>query len=446
MGAVVLAASPFLNLQEEEKMRTAAGIRNRKTAGRSINLSKGEVPVANKEHKGSVREFKEGVYQGRVLLGYDSVTGREIRPVVYGESEREAWKKLEVIIDRYEKGQSLKESRVKFGDWLKRWLENHVKIRSRLTTWENYKWAVDNHIVPAIGKITLKDLRASHLQVMYREKLESGREDKEGGLSARSVQLIHRVCHAALEQAVKEDVIAKNVAKSVSLPPKVRKEIQPMTPEQIKQFLGANKESPLFAAFFILLSTGVRRGELLGIQWSDIDFANQTVYIQRSWVKSKTKKAQFAEPKTAKSRRVIPLSSAAIEVLKLHKERQGMTRKQREEKGQSYSDRGLVFCRDDGVPYYPQTLNFYLEKALETAGLPRFRVHDIRHTFASLMVGQGISVKVVQELMGHATVQMTLDTYSHVLPGAKTTAVNQVQGFFSVDTTPSPIPNCSPEK
>ena len=157
--------------------------------------------------KGSVRKFNNGLYQGRVMLGYDPETGREIRPVVYGESEREAWKKLEQVIERYERGQPLQESRIKFGEWLNQWLENHVKIKNRLTTWENYKWAVDTHINPALGKINLKDLRASHLQKLYREKLENGRNDDKGGLSARTIQLIHRICHAALAQCVlaKED-------------------------------------------------------------------------------------------------------------------------------------------------------------------------------------------------------------------------------------------------
>jgi len=271
--------------------------------------------MTRKEPKGSVREFKKGVYQGRVLLGYDPKTGREIRPVVYGDSERDAWKKLEKVIEKFEHGQSLKESRIKFGEWMNLWLENHVKVRSRLTTWENYKWAVDTHIIPSLGKIALKDLRASHLQMMYREKLENGRHDDKGGLSARSIQLIHRICHAALEQAVREDYIYKNVAHDVSLPRKVRKEIQPMTPDQIKALLSVNREDPLFAGFFILISTGMRRGEVLGLKWSDIDFANRTIYIQRSWVKSRTKTAYFSEPKTAKSRRVIPLTEEGVIVL-----------------------------------------------------------------------------------------------------------------------------------
>ena len=402
--------------------------------------------MAKKEVKGSVREFKKGVYQGRVLLGYDSRTGKEIRPAVYGETEREAWKKLERVIERYERGQSVKESRMRFGEWMSRWLETHVKVRSRLTTWENYKWAVDTHIVPSLGKVYLKDLRASHLQSLYRQKLENGRDDEKGGLSPRTIQLIHRICHAALEQAVREDIIGKNVAQVVSLPPKTRKEIQPMTPEQIKRFLNANRNDPNFAAFFILISTGMRRGELLGLQWSDIDFTNRTIYIQRNWVKSSTQTAQFSEPKTAKSRRIIPLTEEGVQVLEQHRQLQQENMQAREEKGVSYAGQGLVFCRPDGVPFYPGTLNFYLGKALERAELPKFRMHDIRHTFASLMVAQGTSVKVVQELMGHATVQMTLDTYTHVLPGMKAEAVGRLQNYFTTDSTPPEAEKSSPEK
>ena len=390
--------------------------------------------MLKKVPKGSVRKFKNGLYQGRVMLGYNPETGREIRPAVYGESEREAWKKLEQVIERYERGQPLQESRVKFGDWLNHWLENHVKIKNRLTTWENYKWAVDTHINPALGKINLKDLRASHLQTLYREKLENGRDDAKGGLSARTIQLIHRICHAALEQAVREDVIYKNVSHNVSLPQKTRKEILPMSPEQIKTFLTANREDPLFPAFFILISTGMRRGELLGLKWPDIDLDNRTIFIQRSWVKSRTKTAQFSEPKTKKSRRIVPLLDEGVAVLRQHRLQQQHDCDERIAKGKAYSDQGLVFCRIDGAPYYPATLNFYLEKALQRAGLPKFRMHDLRHTFASLMVEQGTSIKVVQELLGHATVQMTLDTYTHVLPGTKAEAVEKLQDYFKADS------------
>ena len=396
--------------------------------------------------KGSVRKFNNGLYQGRVMLGYDPETGREIRPVVYGESEREAWKKLEQVIERYERGQPLQESRIKFGEWLNQWLENHVKIKNRLTTWENYKWAVDTHINPALGKINLKDLRASHLQKLYREKLENGRNDDKGGLSARTIQLIHRICHAALEQAVREDVIYKNVSHNVSLPKKTHKEILPMSPEQIKKFLKVNREDPLFPAFFILISTGMRRGELLGLKWSDIDLDNRTIFIQRSWVKSSTETAQFSDPKTKKSRRLVPLLEEGVAVLRQHRLQQQRNRDELRAKGKAYTENGLVFCRIDGAPYYPSTLNSYLEKALQRAGLPKFRMHDLRHTFASLMVEQGTSIKVVQELMGHATVQMTLDTYTHVLPGATAEAVNKLQGFFKEEETSSREAQDEPQK
>ena len=388
--------------------------------------------MAKKERKGSVREFKKGVYQGRVLLGYDSKTGREIRPAVYGKSEREAWKLLERVIERNEHGQPLQDSKMKFGDWITSWLDNHVKVRNRLTTWENYKWVADTHIIPTVGKFPIKNLRPNHLQELYRQKLESGRGDKTGGLSARTVQLIHRICHAALEQAVREDLIVRNVAQSVSLPKRQRKEMRAMTEEQVRTFLQANKDDPMFAAFFMLVSTGMRRGEVLGLKWSDVDLKNQTVYVQRSWVKSQTQSAKFSEPKTAMSRRVIPLSTESVDVLLQHGNKQDIIKKEREEESKKYEDQNLIFCADDGNPLYPGTLNTYMIKALKRAGLPKFRMHDIRHTFASLMIARGVPIKVVQELLGHTTIQMTLDTYTHVMPGMKEGAMEQLKTVFTV--------------
>lgn len=388
--------------------------------------------MTQKKSKGSVREFKKGVYQGRVLLGYDSKTGREIRPVVYGKSTQEVWKKLIQIIERNEHGQPLRDSKMKFGDWLASWLDNHVKIRSRLTTWENYKWVADTHIIPIVGKVPIKNLRPHHLQELYRQKFESGRIDKTGGLSARTVQLIHRICHAALEQAVREDLIVRNVAHLASLPKRQRKEMKAMTEEQVRTFLQGNKDDPMFSAFFLLVSTGMRRGEILGLRWTDVDLDKQTVYVQRSWVKSQTKSAQFAEPKTAMSRRVIPLTAEAVAVLQQHKEKQVIIKKEKEEKSKKYEDQSLIFCAEDGNPLYPGTLNTYLANALKRADLPKFRMHDIRHTFASLMIARGVPIKVVQELMGHTTVQMTLDNYTHVMPGMKEGAMEQLKSVFTV--------------
>ena len=219
-----------------------------------------------------------------------------------------------------------------------------------------------------------------------------------------------------------------------------------MSPEQIKEFLKVNREDPLFPAFFILISTGMRRGELLGLKWSDIDLDNRTIFIQRSWVKSSTETAQFSDPKTKKSRRLVPLLEEGVAVLRQHRLQQQRNRDELRAKGKADTESGLVFCRIDGAPYYPSTLNSYLEKALQRAGLPKFRMHDLRHTFASLMVEQGTSIKVVQELMGHATVQMTLDTYTHVLPGAKAEAVNKLQGFFKEEETSSSEAQDEPQK
>ena len=402
--------------------------------------------MVKKASKGSVREFKKGLYQGRVLLGYDPKTGKEIRPVVYGKSEREAWRKLDQIIARHENGQALKDSKIKFGDWLALWLENHVKVRSRLTTWENYKWVADTHIIPEVGTVPIKNLRPHHLQELYRQKFESGRGDKKGGLSARTIQLIHRICHAALEQAVREDLIIKNVARVVSLPKRQRKEIRPMTEEQVKIFLQANKDEPMFAAFFLLVSTGMRRGEVLGLRWSDLDLDKKTVYVQRSWVKSQTQSAKFSEPKTAMSRRVIPLTAEAVEVLLRHLDKQNIIKKENADEDKKYIDQDLVFCRSDGDPLYPGTLNTYLGKALKKAGLPKFRMHDIRHTFASLMIARGVPIKVVQELLGHTTIQMTLDTYTHVLPGMKEDAMDRLQTVFTAMDPQESAATGSPEE
>lgn len=268
-------------------------------------------------------------------------------------------------------------------------------------------------------------LRAADLQQLYNLKRDNGRKDKKGGLSARSVHLLHTVCHAALEQAVNERLIAVNESKFAHPPREAEaKEIHPMDLDQVRHFLEVNKEGRLYAAFYLLFFTGIRRGEVLGLKWSDIDSDKRTMHIQRSLVTTATKKVQFHPTKTPKSKRLIPLTPDVIRELESHRERQDEEKQKLQE---AYIDSDMVFCREDGVPIHPDVFYSRFQKLLEKAKLPAFRVHDTRHTFATIALKAGEHVKVVQEILGHSSAGLTLNTYSHVLPGLKEQAMLTVQ-------------------
>ena len=267
------------------------------------------------------------------------------------------------------------------------------------------------HLKPSLGPIPLKDLRPEYLQELYTQKVKTG-------LSAGSVRLIHAVIHGALEQAMKNQLVIRNVSEACVLPRKEKKEIKPLTQEEVRRLLNAGKEGRLYPAILLEFGTGLRRGELLGLRWQDVDLVRSLLHVRQALVRvggqgdgNKKSRLAFQEPKTPLSRRTIPIPEDALEELKRHRARQA------QEKlllGQAYQDHGLVFCRADGKPYDIKTLNNYFIRMLKEAGLPHVRFHDARHTFATLMLELGEHPKTVQTMLGHSNIAMTLDRYSHV--------------------------------
>ena len=376
--------------------------------------------------EGSILQLRDGRWQGR-LRYTDPLTGTSHRKAVYGKTAKEARDKLRLFSKELEKGITQKNGSFTFGEWLDQWLDAHVKRQTRLTTWENYFLISKFHIKPEIGNILLDKLQPRDLQNMYNKKRDLGRIDGKGGLSPRYVGLMHLVCNMALKQAVKEGLIARNVSEATTPPKKVKREIQSMTEAQIRHFLTENKEDRLFAAFYLLIATGLRRGELLGLKWSDLDLEAGKMHIQRSLAKTNTRRAQFHETKTARAQRMVPLTADVVAELERHKERQEA---EKGKLGEAYEDKDMVFCREDGVPIHPDAFYGKFGKLLKKADLPHFRVHDLRHTFATMMLKQEVHAKVVQEILGHSTISVTLDTYSHVLPGIKEESMEKMQAII----------------
>ena len=303
-------------------------------------------------------------------------------------------------------------------DYLTRWLTNSVKDTVRRSTFVQYKSVVYRHLIPALGRLKLKALTPAHARSLYREKLDSG-------LSPRTVQYIHVTLHKAFKQAVMDGLIPRNIADAVKAPQAHKKEVKPLTPAEVMVLLSAASGDRLEALYVTAVHTGLRRSELLGLKWTDIDLDASTLAVQRSLDKDGT----FNPPKRNTSRRTIKLTPRAAEALKGHRARQNEERLQL---GSLWEDWGLVFPNRNGKLMNADYLYHRgFKPLLEKAGLSGFTFHSLRHTCATLLLSKNVNPKIVSEMLGHATISQTMDTYSHVMPGMGDVAATALEEALS---------------
>jgi integrase len=304
--------------------------------------------------------------------------------------------------------------------YLDKWLETSVKPRVRPRTYDDYVSLMTRYIREPLGAIKLAELRPIDIQKVYLSM-------QERELSPRVIRYTHAVLSSALKQAVKWDMLHRNPASSVDLPRMVRKEMKAMSPTEASRFLEAVKDTRQYALFNFALTTGMRPQEYLGLKWSDIDFEKGAATVRRAivWKREKGGGWAFAEPKTPRSRRTIPLPASTVKALLEHKRQQGI---QRLRTGSEWQDHGLVFPTSIGTPYTLSSLtNKWLKPALAKAELTGFSLYSLRHTHATLLLANGENAKVASERLGHSTIVLTLDTYSHVLPDMQQQAADRIE-------------------
>lgn len=360
----------------------------------------------------------DGKWVGSVNLGYGP-DGKRKRKSFYGKTRNEVADKLLAAQHDHRAGLPIDSKRQSLGDFLQSWLEDSVKPSVRLTTYENYSTLTRTHILPALGRVQLQKLTPPQIQHFLNAKLQSG-------LSTRTVQYLLVLLRRSLGLAVKWGMVQRNVALLVD-PPRVRhKEIQPFTPAQAKHFLEAIQGHKLEALFTVALALGLRRGEALGLRWEDVDLEGGKLTVRASLQRAGGK-LQLMEVKTAGSHRSVRLPRFALAALKAHKTRQIEDRLLA---GARWQQSGMVFSTGIGTPYDPRRLNEDFEKALKQAGLPHIRFHDLRHSAATLLMAQGVPIKMVSELLGHSTTRMTLDIYSHVLDPMRQEAADRMDDLL----------------
>jgi len=353
-----------------------------------------------------VKRYKDS-YTVVLPLGVDPATGkRKQQWISVKGTKKEAEKKLADLLHQLDTGTFMKPGKTTLGEFLERWIKDYQPNLSP-RGFERYEGIIRKHLIPSLGNIVLTQLRPEHLQNHYTARLKDG-------LSPKTVNFHHSVLHVALQTALKWGLIARNPADAVDSPRVRRRDMQTWDEEEISRFLEVAKNSQYYELYYLALFTGMRRSELLALRWLDVDFIYCQIYINRSMHHLRDGSYIFTEPKSEKSRRTIALSPSVILLLKEYKERQ---EKEREMLGTSLSDNDLVFCHLDGKPLRPNTVTHAWNVLAARAGVKVIRLHDARHTHASLMLKAGTHPKIVQERLGHSSIGMTLDTYSHVAPG-----------------------------
>lgn len=379
--------------------------------------------------EGSITKRKDGRWQGYATVGYDPESGKPKKKYFYGKSRKEVQQQITETLGKVQTGTYQETSKLKVAEWFKIWLEEYQKLSLRTTTYESYEMQGKLHILPALGHHYLSKLETCHLQAFYNAQLQDGArlDGKKGGLSPRTVRYQHTIIHACLEQARKEKKILTNPADSVKLPKDNGKDHRFFDNEQVKKLLATAQDSHYFAAYYLALNTGIRRGELLALRWQDIDFVEGTVTVCRGLVRTK-EGLKFQEPKTKFSKRTIGIGPAVVQVLKAHKKEQA---EQRLSVGQVYQDSDLVFCNELGLPLDPRAITRHFERLQEKAGLEKVNFHALRHTFATLSLQEGTDPRTTQEALGHHKVAFTLDVYSGVTDKMRQEATSKIGNLLA---------------
>jgi integrase len=379
--------------------------------------------------KGHIQKKSDKKWKIYVYLGTDGAGKKKYVTKVVNGTKRDAQRLLTQMLNDINQGTFTEPTKLTVNDYMARWLKDYASVNVALRTYEFYEQTLKLHINPRIGHIELSKLTPLTLQHYYSELLKGGKLDWSGkltgiGLSPTTVLKHHRIIHEALDHAVKWGLVVRNVADMVEPPRRVKEEMKTWSAAEASRFLDTVKDHRHYAFYLTAVMTGMRLGELLGLRWSDVDLQGNTLYIQQTLLKG-GQNPVYGHAKTEKSRRQIALPEAVVRALKQNK---ALQNQERLVWGSDYRDTGLVFTKDTGNHLDPTYMSRGLFKRLiAAAGVPDIRFHDLRHTHATLMLKNGVNPKVVSERLGHSGVQITLDTYSHVLPEMQSEAARIVE-------------------
>ena len=355
-----------------------------------------------------------------VVIELNKINGKRKQKwyTVHGD-KKDAEKFLTEKLRELDTGMFIDIISITVSDYFKYWVEECCIPNQSPTTYESYQKNINLHINPIIGDIKLKDLLPLHLQTLYSNRLKFG-------LSKTTVLYLHRIIHSALEQAMKWQLIPRNIADNVEPPKRNKFVAQVLDSSQITELIKIAKETDIYIPIMIAISTGMRRGEILGLTWDNVDFNNNTIKIIKALYNTKNGLV-FLEPKTIKSKRIINIPPTLCNILKEHKQKQEFLKNALQNE---YKDNNLVCCIENGSPFNPDSFTPKFRKLLDSSNLPKIRFHDLRHSHASLLLSQGVQPKFISERLGHSNINITMDLYSHIYEATNKEIANNFDIFL----------------
>lgn len=378
-----------------------------------------------------IRTRADGTQEIRISMGLDPVTGKYVRASYYVHGTRtEAAKVKRDLLKQMDEGRLVASSQQTLAAYLQEWLRNCEAKGLSPSTLTGYEAIVRLYLTPTLGRAQLQKLTPPMIEKVYTDLQQDAALGRGSGISARTALHVHRVLHAALKRAVRLAMLTRNPCESVEAPKPKRAQTGALDESGVLDMLRslrASADGTLYLAVVLAVYTGMRRGELLALRWSDVDLDASMLTVARSVVVAGDRSVAFKEPKSGRIR-VLTLPARAVAELRTYRKRQT---EDRLALGASYRDQGLVFANADGSPMHPEALSGRWQKARKKYGIP-IRFHDLRHTHATLLLKSGESLRVVADRLGHSSPTLTLSTYAHVLPGQDAAAAERFDAMIAL--------------
>ena len=373
--------------------------------------------------EGNIRKRSDGRWEGRYTAGYHSETGKRIIKNVLGKTQAECKAKLKKAIEESHALDVGRADEYTVAAWLRTWFELYAKPHIRPSTMNYYHRNIEQHIIPAIGDIPLNKLTTRDLQKLCNDLQSNGRlrkvqKKEKPGLSNSTVRGIHMMLHNALDRAMKEKLILSNPTENCIIPKIEKQEMKILRPDPISSYLNAAERRNALPMFYLELVSGLRKGELTALLWSDLDIQNRTISVSKQYVKNPNGELALTRPKTETSVRKVSIPQEAVDLLISEHDK--------------HPDNPYMFPSPiTGEMYYPDSIVNLHKKILKDAGLPHIRFHDLRHTFATLALQNGVDVKTVSSMLGHYDAGFTLRTYTHATRQMQQKAAEKMGSFMA---------------
>ena len=370
---------------------------------------------------GSIRQRKDGKWEARYTAGRDPGTGKQVQRSIYGDSQGEVLKKLQQVQAEAEKGNLVEPSKMTVGQWLDIWQKEYLGgVKHR--TAHSYRGIIKGYIVPSLGAVKIQKLNPHNIQAFYNDL------QRVKNLSPKTIKNVHGVFHSALKQAVHIGYIKINPADGATLPRIEKPELTILPEESIPAFLEAMKDDIYAPIYYVTLFTGLRQGEVLGLSWGNVDFANGTIYICRQLQRNHDTGEYILAPLKNDKPRLISPAPSVMEMLHRVDIEQ---KKNRFKAGAAWNNPdNLVFTNELGSRLIHKTVYSHFKKIAATIGMPDLRFHDLRHSYAVNALQSGDDVKTVQDALGHHTAAFTLDVYGFVTDKMKRDSAQRMEQFI----------------